>query len=242
METYYIYKIACKDESVTDCYVGSSKDIKERARAHKTKCHNENSPQYNLKIYQTIRNNGGWENYKLIVLEEMINTTTSEATKREEQLRIELGANLNSQKASTGFGYIGLTKLESNRERVKIWQEQNREKKIEYQKEYKILNKQKISENKNEYYKNHKEKISEYKILHKEKIKEYQKEYYEKTLEYRKEYRILNKQKNKEYDRLRYQKLKAKKFIENTTENYTMVRLLVEEVVNEVLDGSFFAI
>ena len=104
---YSIYKIVCKDESVTECYVGSSKDIKERTKSHKNTCHNENSPSYNLKIYQTIREFGGWDNWLLVILEELPDSTKSQATIREEYWRIKLGANLNSRKASTGFGFIG---------------------------------------------------------------------------------------------------------------------------------------
>ena len=211
METYYIYKICCKNVDVTGCYVGSSKDIKQRINKHKSMCNNQNSPRYNLKIYQTIRANGGWENYKLIVLEEMINTTTSEATIREEEVRVELNASLNMVRASTGFGYIGLTILESNRERIKIWREQNKEKSIEYRKEYDILNKEKIKEHNRLYYKQNSEKRIEYQkeydILHAEKIKERKRLWYQ-----------INKEKKKQYNILRYQKMKATKFIENTND------------------------
>ena len=173
METYYIYKIACKDESVADdIYVGSSKNIKERTHDHKYNCHNENSSSYNLKIYETIRDFGGWDNWNLIVLEEMINTTKSQATIREEHIRVELGATLNSQKASTGLGFIGLTKIESNRERCKIHYKQNSEKICEYQKEYRIGNREKILEYKKEYYKQNSEKRIEYQRLYRAKIKE----------------------------------------------------------------------
>ena len=168
METYYIYKICCKDESVTDdIYIGSSKNIKDRTRSHKTNCNNQNGANYNIKIYQKIREFGGWDNWLLIVLEKLPNATKSQATIREEELRVQLNATLNTNKASTGFGYIGLTKLESHREWCKIHYQQNSEKRIEYQKEYDILNKEK----KRLYRENNTEKIKEQKRLYRAKMK-----------------------------------------------------------------------
>ena len=156
METYYIYKICCKNVDVTGCYVGSSKDIKVRTRNHKTDCHNEHGKSYNLKIYQTIREFGGWANWLLVILEELPKSTKSQATIREEQIRVDLNASLNMIRASTGFGYIGLTRKESHRELVKIHYKQNKEDINERHKKYNILNK---------------ETIREYQRLYREKMK-----------------------------------------------------------------------
>ena len=168
METYYIYKICCKDESVTDdIYIGSSKNIKDRTRSHKTNCNNQNGANYNIKIYQKIREFGGWDNWLLIVLEKLPNATKSQATIREEELRIELGATLNSHKASTGFGFIGLTKIESDRERGKIHYKQNSEKNKEYYERNKCI----INERNRIYKANNKEKVNEQKRLYHQKLK-----------------------------------------------------------------------
>jgi hypothetical protein len=72
----------------------------------------------------------------------------------------------------------------------------------DYFKEYRIENKEQIKEQKKEYYIENKEQIKEYYIENKEKIKEYQKEYKkenkEQIKEYKKEYYIENKEQIKE--------------------------------------------
>lgn len=66
---YTFYKIVCKDENIKDCYVGKTINLKERKRCHKKKCNNENYNDYNLKVYQFIRENGGFDNYIFVELE-----------------------------------------------------------------------------------------------------------------------------------------------------------------------------
>jgi len=65
-----IYKLCCKDASITDEYIGSTTNKNRRKQQHKTDCNNENRKGYNSYVYQFIRNNGGFENWNLIVLEE----------------------------------------------------------------------------------------------------------------------------------------------------------------------------
>lgn len=59
----YFYKIICKDETITDCYVGSTKNMKNRIKDHKTL-----SITKNFKVYEFIKNNGGWDNWKFEVM------------------------------------------------------------------------------------------------------------------------------------------------------------------------------
>lgn len=63
MQLYYFYKISCLNSNVTDCYIGSTIDFKRRYINHKSDCDNKNKNNYNLKIYQTIRLNGGFNNW-----------------------------------------------------------------------------------------------------------------------------------------------------------------------------------
>lgn len=63
MQLYYFYKISCLNSNVTDCYIGSTTDFKRRYINHKSDCNNGNKNSYNLKIYQTIRLNGGFNNW-----------------------------------------------------------------------------------------------------------------------------------------------------------------------------------
>lgn len=65
-----IYKLCCKDATITDEYIGSTTNKYKRKQHHKTSCNNENSKKFNYPVYQFIRENGGFENWDLIILEE----------------------------------------------------------------------------------------------------------------------------------------------------------------------------
>ena len=65
-----MYQISCKNESIKDTYVGSTNNIQQRRWSHKSNCYNERRPHYNFHIYKFIRENGGWKNWIVTVLEE----------------------------------------------------------------------------------------------------------------------------------------------------------------------------
>ena len=61
-----VYKLVCKDESITDIYIGCTINFKRRGKEHKSRCNNIKRPGYNFKVYKFIRDNGGWENWQMI--------------------------------------------------------------------------------------------------------------------------------------------------------------------------------
>jgi hypothetical protein len=63
-----VYKLCC--DGINDFYIGSSFDMKERKLKHKSDCNNAKCKQYNYKVYQYIRDNGGYENWKYEILVE----------------------------------------------------------------------------------------------------------------------------------------------------------------------------
>ena len=65
-----IYKLVCKDTSITDCYVGSTTCHNARKSAHKSACNNEKNKNYNLPVYRFIRDNGGWDSWEFVLLED----------------------------------------------------------------------------------------------------------------------------------------------------------------------------
>tara|TARA_R110001606_G_scaffold377139_1_gene536071 strand:+ start:36 stop:587 length:552 start_codon:yes stop_codon:yes gene_type:complete len=132
---YKIYKI-CSDECEL-FYIGSTRDITSRKSKHKSVCNKPNNKEYNTKKYQTIRANGGWDNFRMVVIEVMENTTKLEAEMREEVVRVELNAKMNSQRASCG----GMTIQQYNRQ----YRIDNIEYCNEYNKQYRIDNKKQIS-------------------------------------------------------------------------------------------------
>ena len=70
-----IYKFVCRDKSVTEFYIGSTKNLQNRIKCHKCRCNSINSkPHHNLKVYQFIRENGGWENWEIVVIKKLPNT------------------------------------------------------------------------------------------------------------------------------------------------------------------------
>ena len=66
-----IYKIYCKDTDISDCYIGSTKNLINRKTQHKCYCNNSNCRKYNYKVYKFIRENGGYNNFDYQILEEI---------------------------------------------------------------------------------------------------------------------------------------------------------------------------
>jgi hypothetical protein len=99
MSNYIIYKLCCDD--CDKIYVGSTKAYRDRKKSHKNRSITETNPAYNDKIYKTIREFGGWDNWRMIVIEECDETITNkrQVEKREEEFRKELKAELNSNRA-----------------------------------------------------------------------------------------------------------------------------------------------
>jgi hypothetical protein len=94
--TTVIYKITCNDSNITDKYVGHTTDLVRRRKEHKTNTFNEKSPQYNIKLYKFIRENGGWDNWKMEVINFYNCRDLSEARQKEQEHYDELNASLNS--------------------------------------------------------------------------------------------------------------------------------------------------
>lgn len=65
-----IYKLCCKDPTITDEYIGSTCNRYRRKNAHKTICHNKNDCHHNFIVYKKIRETGGWSNWDMVILEE----------------------------------------------------------------------------------------------------------------------------------------------------------------------------
>ena len=90
------YKIVCKDENIKDMYVGHTTDYKSRISCHKHYCYNPNRKHYNIMVYHFIRENGGWDNFKMVIIEERNLNNRREAETHEGYLINILGAKLNT--------------------------------------------------------------------------------------------------------------------------------------------------
>ena len=90
-----IYKITCKDPTITDKYVGHTTNFIQRKHAHKQSSHN-NKTLNDTKLYRVIRENGGWANWKMEIVGFYDCKNQYEARIKEQHHYIELHATLNS--------------------------------------------------------------------------------------------------------------------------------------------------
>jgi hypothetical protein len=88
-----IYKIYCKNEAIKDLYVGHTTNFHVRKYQHKNSCNNSN---IDLKIYNKIRENGGWTNWDMVEIAKYNCNNSTEARIKEQQHYEELKATLNS--------------------------------------------------------------------------------------------------------------------------------------------------
>jgi hypothetical protein len=89
-----IYKIFCKDPSIKEIYIGHTTNFVTRKSAHKTSCKNNNS-----YIYIYIRAHGGWDNWKIIILDDINCKNYEEARKAEQSYIDKYNSDLNSLNA-----------------------------------------------------------------------------------------------------------------------------------------------
>ena len=207
-----IYRISCND--LPDfIYIGSTTDFVNRKRRHK-----QNSKTYEIKLYQTIRENGGWDNWRMTIIEEYSDCKNDiEKRIREQKWIDELNANLNSHKAYTTeeqkkeqmkeFNKYDKKYYEEHKEQLalnkKKYAEQNREKIAQKDKEYREQNKEEILQKAKEYREQNKEEIlqkaKEYREQNKDKVNQKRREYYEQNKEQ------INKQKREKRQELKNQ-------------------------------------
>ena len=94
--TGFVYKLVSKDIDVKECYVGSTVNTRIRKAHHKSDCNNVNGKLYNYRVYQYIRDNSGFTNWDLIVLETVQYNQKYELKSRERHHMELLGATLNT--------------------------------------------------------------------------------------------------------------------------------------------------
>jgi len=179
INNYTFYKIVNINGDIDLCYVGSTANFKQRNRGHKSACNNENHKTHHSKVYQTIREYGGWCEFKMVEVGYAEQLTSTQARVIEERYRVELKAELNSRKCF-------ITDQEK-KEKKKEYREVNREKISKQMKGFYEENKVQILEQRKEYGQINKEKIAEYKKeyreVNREKISETRKEKYQQNKE-----------------------------------------------------------
>jgi|GEM_PF-591125 len=87
-----IYKICCLDKSISEVYVGHTTNFTKRKYQHKQVCKDLNN---NQKIYKTIRENGGWDNWEMVEIATYNCKNHTEARIKEQEHYKILNSSLN---------------------------------------------------------------------------------------------------------------------------------------------------
>ena len=93
-----IYMIYCNDDNISDIYIGYSTDIKGRMSVHRRCSNNSANKSYNTRMYNFIRNNGGWNNWSYRIIEEPDCVSKKEAEEKEEYWINYYNPSLNTNK------------------------------------------------------------------------------------------------------------------------------------------------
>tara|TARA_R110001592_G_scaffold100461_2_gene285123 strand:- start:12 stop:542 length:531 start_codon:yes stop_codon:yes gene_type:complete len=88
-KTGTIYIIKCKDTKIKDCYIGSTINLKRRKIQQKSCYKNPNSNRGHLKLYQFMRENGGFINFEYKILEDDIEFNNRNELNKIERYYIE---------------------------------------------------------------------------------------------------------------------------------------------------------
>ena len=188
-----IYKIVCNDVNITDCYVGHTTNFTKRKNQHKNNCNNPSSNSYNFNVYKFIRENGGWINWSMVMVEEYNCSSNIQACAKERHYIELLKATLN--------------KSIPNRTIIE-YRKDNKEIIAKKKKEFYSKNKEKVLVKCKEYRENNRDKIIEmntkYQINHKTQRLETQQRYRDKNRDKLKEYRDKIKQESNEKRRTKY--------------------------------------
>ena len=203
------YIIKCNDVEKTEIYVGSTFSFVRRKYQHKNNCINPKSIGYNLKQYVYIRENGGWDNFTMTMIDRKVCVDMLEARKHEQTLITQYKASLNTKKAYCSKETISEYKHQyylEHKEQRKQYYTENFDKIKEQKQQYNIIHAEAIKERQQEYYIENFDKIKEqkqqYNIIHAEAIKERQKLYNiihaDEIKKHHKQYRIEHPEKFKE--------------------------------------------
>jgi len=197
------YKFICEQPDIMASYVGHTTNFIARKSAHKTACNNTNSKNHHLNIYQIMRENGGFINWKMVEIERCLCKDDIDARKKEQYWIDNLNSNMNTFRAYSDVEYIQ-----------------------QYQHQYYIDNANKLKEYKKQYIIDNidkqKQYFKEYHIVNADKKREYDKQYridnYSKRLQQNKQYRIDNADKIK-LAKQQYRILNADKIKESRIKN-----------------------
>ena len=156
-----IYKIVCKDLTIKDLYVGHTTDFTRRKAQHKYYCNTEHSLGFNMKLYEMVRNNGGWDNWEMVLVENYSCSNGNEARTKERYWYETLHANMNTQKPNRTHEEYRLDNRDVILEKKKIDYQNNKEHYKEMNEKWKSEHTEEIKEMKVKWYNGNLSKIKE---------------------------------------------------------------------------------
>ena len=126
---YNLYKI-----DSNDCYIGKTRDVPKRMALHKF--YSKSSP---YKLYEFMRLNGGFENFEFEILEDNIPEEQGVYKERYyyDMYQPSLNTNLPGRNQHDSKLYYRTKNRLEIIEKVRNWQQQNKEGFNKYQREYK---------------------------------------------------------------------------------------------------------
>ena len=95
MSKYIIYKIYFDDY----LYIGSTTCFESRKNQHCQAANHEDWRKFNNKLYQHIRVFGGWDEWKMEIIDEGDYVSKRHMEEIEDKYIVDMGANLNSKRA-----------------------------------------------------------------------------------------------------------------------------------------------
>jgi len=177
----YIYKLIKKDAINDDMiYIGSTEDINDRMSKHKYSCNNIKHCKYNYKVYKYIRDNGGWNEWKYEIIDEVEVALREDAGIYEGEYIIKYDA-INKLNDVVAGRCLNKSKNQYHKEKY----QRNKEVISQKSKEKYQRNKEVISQKSKEKYQRNKEdilqRVTEYRNKNKDAINQRRREYNEQN-------------------------------------------------------------
>ena len=93
-KSIYIYQITCNDPNINENYIGQTECFEKRKKEH---CYG--SKHSELKLYKTIRENGGWDNWNMRIMGQYHYNSRNDARQIEQKYIDIFNSTLNSARA-----------------------------------------------------------------------------------------------------------------------------------------------
>jgi len=162
-----IYKIVCKDPKIKDCYVGSTCNWIRRKSQHKHAVNFESNKGHNEKKAIIIRENGGWNNWEMVLIENFPCENDLQARSKEREWLEKLGATMNScsptisqeEKKQYIIKYCEEHREELNAKSAK-YNAEHREERNAYSAKYREEHREELNAKATKYYEEHREELN----------------------------------------------------------------------------------